>query len=106
MIHILYNILSIKNKQVAHFSNFIFLQAAQYIGEMCRYILATPPKPEDTQHKLRIIFGNGLKMQIWKEFVTRFNIPRVAEFYGSTEGNANIGKPISKLNNVQQEYVQ
>lgn len=88
---ILYNILSINNKQV---SNFICLQAAQYIGEMCRYILATPPKPEDTQHKLRIIFGNGLKAQIWKEFVTRFNIPRVAEFYGSTEGNANIGKPI------------
>lgn len=58
---------------------------------MCRYILATPPKPEDTNHKLRIIFGNGLKAQIWKEFVTRFNVPRVAEFYGSTEGNANIG---------------
>ncbi|VVC45602.1 AMP-binding, conserved site,AMP-dependent synthetase/ligase [Cinara cedri] len=64
--------------------------ASQYIGEMCRYILATPTKPEDTNHKLRIIFGNGLKTQIWKEFVTRFNVPRVAEFYGSTEGNANI----------------
>lgn len=59
---------------------------------MCRYILATPSKPEDTNHKLRIIFGNGLKAQIWKDFVTRFNVPRVAEFYGSTEGNANIGK--------------
>ncbi|XP_015370399.1 PREDICTED: long-chain fatty acid transport protein 4-like [Diuraphis noxia] len=64
--------------------------AAQYIGEMCRYILATPPKADDTNHKLRIIFGNGLKPQIWKEFVSRFNVPRVAEFYGSTEGNANI----------------
>lgn len=58
---------------------------------MCRYILATPSKADDTNHKLRIIFGNGLKAQIWKEFVTRFNVPRVAEFYGSTEGNANIG---------------
>lgn len=64
--------------------------AAQYIGEMCRYILATPAKADDTNHKLRIIFGNGLKPQIWKEFVARFNVPRVAEFYGSTEGNANI----------------
>ncbi|KAL4100912.1 hypothetical protein QTP88_020937 [Uroleucon formosanum] len=64
--------------------------AGQYIGEMCRYILATPPKADDTNHKLRIIFGNGLKPQIWKEFVSRFNVPRVAEFYGSTEGNANI----------------
>ncbi|XP_067001453.1 long-chain fatty acid transport protein 4 [Anabrus simplex] len=63
---------------------------AQYIGEMCRYVLAVPPKPEDKEHKLRMIFGNGLRPQIWTQFVNRFNIPRVAEFYGATEGNANI----------------
>lgn len=72
-----------------HLSNHLF-QIAQYIGEMCRYILAVPPKPSDTQHKLRMIFGNGLRPQIWTEFVDRFNIPKVAEFYGATEGNANI----------------
>lgn len=58
---------------------------------MCRYILSTPPKPEDKSHKLKIIFGNGLRPQIWKPFVERFNIPKVGEFYGATEGNANIG---------------
>ncbi|XP_043476757.1 long-chain fatty acid transport protein 4-like isoform X1 [Leptopilina heterotoma] len=63
---------------------------SQYIGEMCRYILAVPPKPEDTQHQIRTIFGNGLRPQIWREFVDRFKIPQVAEFYGATEGNANI----------------
>ncbi|XP_043274832.1 long-chain fatty acid transport protein 4 isoform X2 [Venturia canescens] len=63
---------------------------AQYIGEMCRYILASPVKPESTQHNLRLIFGNGLRPQIWREFVDRFKIPNVAEFYGATEGNANI----------------
>lgn len=63
---------------------------AQYIGEMCRYILSTPQKPEDTQHKIRLMFGNGLRPQIWKEFVDRFKIPGIAEFYGATEGNANI----------------
>lgn len=62
----------------------------QYIGEMCRYILAVPPKPEDKQHNIRIMFGNGLRPQIWPEFVERFNIPQIAEFYGATEGNANI----------------
>ncbi|KOC70673.1 Long-chain fatty acid transport protein 4, partial [Habropoda laboriosa] len=62
----------------------------QYIGEMCRYILAVPPKPEDKQHNVRVMFGNGLRPQIWPEFVERFNIPRIAEFYGATEGNANI----------------
>ncbi|XP_058825807.1 long-chain fatty acid transport protein 4 isoform X2 [Topomyia yanbarensis] len=63
---------------------------AQYIGEMCRYILATPASPADKGHKIRLIFGNGLRPQIWPQFVERFNIPRVAEFYGATEGNANI----------------
>jgi solute carrier family 27 fatty acid transporter 1/4 len=61
---------------------------------MCRYILAVPPKPTDTQHHLRMIYGNGLRPQIWSEFVERFKIPKVAEFYGATEGNANIGKSI------------
>lgn len=63
---------------------------AQYVGEMCRYLLNAPPKPEDNAHKLRLMFGNGMRSQIWSEFVTRFNINRVAEFYGSSEGNANI----------------
>ncbi|XP_055634949.1 long-chain fatty acid transport protein 4 isoform X2 [Toxorhynchites rutilus septentrionalis] len=62
----------------------------QYIGEMCRYILATPPSATDKAHRIRLMFGNGLRPQIWPQFVERFNIPRVAEFYGATEGNANI----------------
>lgn len=63
---------------------------AQYIGEMCRYVLATPESTQDKCHQVRTIFGNGLRPQIWKQFVDRFNIPRVCEFYGATEGNANI----------------
>lgn len=64
---------------------------------MCRYVLAVPSKDIDKQHKLRMIYGNGLRPQIWKEFVDRFNIPKVAEFYGATEGNANIGKIANKF---------
>lgn len=59
---------------------------------MCRYILATPQNAADTQHSVRVIFGNGLRPQIWPQFIKRFQIPQVAEFYGATEGNANIGK--------------
>ncbi|XP_055908772.1 long-chain fatty acid transport protein 4 isoform X2 [Eupeodes corollae] len=62
----------------------------QYIGEMCRYILATKPSENDKKHKIRVLFGNGLRPQIWPQFVERFNIPKVGEFYGATEGNANI----------------
>lgn len=63
---------------------------AQYIGEICRYLLAQPPKPVDRQHKVRVAFGNGLRPQIWNEFKSRFNIERIGELYGATEGNANI----------------
>ena len=64
--------------------------ATQYIGEICRYLLATPECPEEKQHRVRIMFGNGLRPQIWTKFVQRFNIPNIAEFYGATEGNANM----------------
>lgn len=64
--------------------------AAQYIGEMCRYVLATKPSAADREHSVRTIFGNGLRPQIWPQFVERFGIRQVAEFYGATEGNANI----------------
>lgn len=39
-----------------------------------------------------MILGNGLRPQIWEEFTKRFNIKKVAEFYGATEGNANMSK--------------
>ncbi|XP_033643640.1 long-chain fatty acid transport protein 4-like [Asterias rubens] len=62
----------------------------QYIGEICRYVLAQPAKPVDTQHKVRMAIGNGFRPQIWEEFQSRYNIKEVAEFYGATEGNSNI----------------
>uniref|UniRef100_A0A8D8QZL4 long-chain-fatty-acid--CoA ligase n=2 Tax=Cacopsylla melanoneura TaxID=428564 RepID=A0A8D8QZL4_9HEMI len=62
----------------------------QYIGEMCRYLLSTPEKPDDKAHQVRLMFGNGLRPQIWSEFVERFRIEQIGEFYGATEGNANI----------------
>ncbi|KAL1115300.1 hypothetical protein AAG570_007331 [Ranatra chinensis] len=74
--------------------------AAQYIGEICRYLLATPPSEDDRRHRVRIMFGNGLRPQIWQEFVTRFRIPTVGEFYGSTEGNANLINIWNKVGSV------
>lgn len=62
-----------------------------YIGEICRYLLAQPEKPVDKQHQVRIMFGNGLRAKIWHDFASRFNIKQIGEFYGATEGNANVG---------------
>ncbi len=58
-----------------------------YIGEICRYLLNQPEKDTDRKHKVRVIAGNGLRPDIWDEFTARFNIPRVFEFYGASEGN-------------------
>lgn len=65
---------------------------AQYIGEICRFVLTTPAKPTDTQHQVRMMFGNGLRPQIWTQFASRFNIKQIGEFYGSTEGNSNLSE--------------
>ena len=59
----------------------------QYIGELCRYLLFNPPSDLERRHALRTICGNGLRPDIWREFRERFQIPRIVEFYGATEGN-------------------
>ncbi|KAI6173192.1 Long-chain-acyl-CoA synthetase family protein [Aphelenchoides besseyi] len=63
---------------------------SQYIGEICRYLLSQPYQPKDQKHRIRMMYGNGLRPAIWKEFVDRFGIERIGEFYGSTEGNSSM----------------
>ncbi|MDE2361299.1 MAG: long-chain-acyl-CoA synthetase [Hyphomicrobiales bacterium] len=68
----------------------------QYIGELCRYLLARAPD-NPPQHNLRLICGNGLRGDVWEAFQTRFAIPRILEFYAATEGTFSLfnveGKP-------------
>uniref|UniRef100_A0A1I8E9Z1 Very long-chain fatty acid transport protein n=1 Tax=Wuchereria bancrofti TaxID=6293 RepID=A0A1I8E9Z1_WUCBA len=63
---------------------------SQYIGEICRYLLAQNDVAETKGHKIRLMFGNGLRAEIWPEFVNRFGIQKIGELYGSTEGNSSI----------------
>ena len=69
----------------------------QYIGELCRYLVNTPPQPAETEHALRIACGNGLRPEVWEAFQHRFRIPRILEYYAATEGNFSLynceGKP-------------
>ncbi len=58
-----------------------------YIGEVCRYLLQAPATLSERKHKVRVILGAGMRPDVWDPFVDRFHIPRVIEFYGSTEGN-------------------
>ncbi len=58
-----------------------------YIGELCRYLLAQPARPNDGDNPLQKITGNGLRPDIWMAFKERFQIERIIEFYGASEGN-------------------
>ncbi|KNG86448.1 putative bifunctional fatty acid transporter and acyl-CoA synthetase [Aspergillus nomiae NRRL 13137] len=59
-----------------------------YIGELCRYLLSTPPSPYDQNHSCIVATGNGLRGEIWERFRQRFAVPEIREFYRSTEGVA------------------
>lgn len=64
-----------------------------YIGELCRYLIHSPPSPDpadETKHKLRMAFGNGMRPEVWDAFKKRFHVPVIIEFYGSTEGNVSL----------------
>jgi fatty-acyl-CoA synthase len=61
--------------------------AFQYIGELCRYLLAAPVHRAETSHRVRIAIGNGLSPEAWRPFRDRFAPLRILEFYASTEGN-------------------
>lgn len=58
-----------------------------YVGELCRFLVAADPVPEEKQHKIRVAIGNGLRPDVWPRFAERSGIPRIMEFYGATEGN-------------------
>uniref|UniRef100_A0A673BFG0 long-chain-fatty-acid--CoA ligase n=1 Tax=Sphaeramia orbicularis TaxID=375764 RepID=A0A673BFG0_9TELE len=62
----------------------------QYIGEICRYLLAQPVRPSEGQHQVRVAIGNGLRPSVWGEFVQRFRIQKIGEFYGATECNCSL----------------
>ncbi|KAJ5895931.1 Isopenicillin N epimerase component 1 [Penicillium subrubescens] len=57
-----------------------------YVGETARYLLAPPPSPLDRKHKVRCMYGNGLRPDVWEQFRERFGVPEVGEFFNSTEG--------------------
>ena len=59
----------------------------QYIGELCRYLLNSPPDEFENKHKIRVCCGNGLRPDVWPRFRDRFGLDTILEFYGATEGN-------------------
>ncbi len=72
----------------------------QYVGEFCRYLLNQPEKPNDRDHKVRIIIGAGLRPELWERFQNRFGIKRIVEIFGSTEGNTALANLDNKAGSI------
>lgn len=58
----------------------------QYIGEICRYLLSSPPSDSDLQQVCRFGIGNGMRAEVWRPFLERFGLSKFVEIYGATEG--------------------
>ncbi|KAJ7313784.1 hypothetical protein JRQ81_005476 [Phrynocephalus forsythii] len=71
-----------------------------YVGEMMRYLSHSPKKYNDRDHSVRIAIGNGMRGEVWEEFLHRFGSLQVYEFYGATEGNISFINYTGKIGAV------
>ncbi|MEU9605285.1 AMP-binding protein [Streptomyces sp. NPDC048057] len=58
-----------------------------YVGRAVQYLLATPERPDDRAHRLRLGFGTEAGAVDAARFEARFGV-RLVEGYGSSEGGA------------------
>uniref|UniRef100_A0A8C8RXR5 long-chain-fatty-acid--CoA ligase n=1 Tax=Pelusios castaneus TaxID=367368 RepID=A0A8C8RXR5_9SAUR len=72
----------------------------QYIGELCRYLCKQPVKEGEKDHKVRLAVGNGVRSDVWREFLNRFGDIKMCEFYGATEGNICFMNHTGKIGSV------
>lgn len=57
-------------------------------------------KDNDKTHKVRIAIGNGVRTDVWSEFLNRFGDIKVGELYAATEGNIGFINYTSKIGAV------
>jgi fatty-acyl-CoA synthase len=74
--------------------------AFQYVGELCRYLLAQPPGSHDRAHRVRLAVGNGLRADVWPVFQERFRVAQIVEFYGATESNVSMVNLAGRVGSV------
>ncbi|XP_044521111.1 very long-chain acyl-CoA synthetase isoform X2 [Gracilinanus agilis] len=79
----------------------------QYIGELLRYLCNVPEKPNDRDHRVRKAIGNGLRGDVWREFLRRFGDIQIYEFYAATEGNIGFFNYPRKIGAIgRQNFLQ
>jgi carnitine-CoA ligase len=55
-----------------------------FLGGVLALLLKAEPQPDDRQHRIRVAWGGGCPVSIWRAFEERFGIP-IREGYGMTE---------------------
>ncbi|XP_018425347.1 PREDICTED: long-chain fatty acid transport protein 6-like, partial [Nanorana parkeri] len=54
----------------------------------------------EKDHKVRMAVGNGVRSDVWKEFIARFGNIKMCELYGATEGNICFMNHTGKIGSV------
>lgn len=72
----------------------------QYIGELCRYLCKQPKREGEKNHRVRLAVGNGIRSDVWREFLDRFGNIKMCELYGATEGNICFMNHTGKIGSV------
>lgn len=67
--------------------------AFPYIGELPRYLLNAPERPDDAQNPVRAIVGVGMRAGLWGPFARRFGVDDVFEIYSASEANTAFVNP-------------
>lgn len=80
-------------------------QVIQYVGETLRYLLSQPYRVDETQHKVRLATGNGVRREVWIDFVKRFGIKQMGEYYGATESNSNLANSENKVTTATYQVI-
>lgn len=74
--------------------------AMLYIGELCRYLVNSPPSELERNNPIRVAVGNGLRADVWEEFARRFQIASIREFYSATEAPGLIANLTGKVGSI------
>nr|XP_056720786.1 long-chain fatty acid transport protein 5 [Euleptes europaea] len=75
----------------------------QYVGEIMRYLCHAPEKPNDREHGVQKALGNGIRVEVWKEFLRRFGPVQICEVYGATEANVGFINYTGKVGAVGRD---
>ncbi len=75
-----------------------------FLGGVLALLLKEAPRPDDRDHPVRLAWGGGCPLDVWRAFQDRFGIP-IRECYGMTEASSfstqnltgkigSVGKPV------------